>query len=328
MGIERRTVLHSLAAASLALLSGMGAAQTVSWPARPIRMVVPFGPGTTTDITARIFAQSLGQQLKQAIVVENKPGAGGNIGTELVARAAPDGYMLSFGTVGTLAINAALYRKIAFDPQRDFVPLALAGATPTLLVVRADAPYANAAELVAYARQNPGKLSFASAGNGTSGHLAGELLKTLSGTQMTHVPYKEGTQALTAVISGQTDFMFYHPAAVMPHIGAARLKALAASSARRAAAAPNVPTLAEAGFAGFDLVAWFMLAAPANTPVPILRQLAEASERVLKTPEVVRQLEAQGIEQLPMPSAELPGFLARENAKWAGIVRASGAQVD
>ena len=328
MGIQRRTVIHGLAAGTLALTAGVGMAQTASWPSKPIRMVVPFGPGTTTDIVARVFAQSLGQQLKQAIVVENKPGAGGNIGTELVAKSAPDGYTLSFGTVGTLAINATLFRKIAFDPQRDFVPLALTGATPTLLVVRAGAPYANAAELVAHARQNPDKVSFASAGNGTSGHLAGELLKTLSGTQMIHVPYKEGTQALTAVISGQTDFMFYHPAAVMPHIAAGRLKALAASSARRASAAPNVPTLAESGFAGFDLVAWFMLAVPANTPAPIVKQLIEASERVLKTPEVARQLESQGIEQLPVPSAELPGFLARENAKWAGIVRASGAQVD
>lgn len=328
MGLVRRPVLHSIVAATLALLTTSGMTQPANWPAKPIRMVVPFGPGTTTDIVARIFAQSLGQQLRQAIVVENKPGAGGNIGTEMVAKSSPDGYTLSFGTVGTLAINAALFRKITFDPQRDFVPLALTGATPTLLVVRAGAPYANAAELIAYAKQNPDKVSFASAGNGTSGHLAGELLKTLSGTQMTHVPYKEGTQALTAVISGQTDFMFYHPAAVMPHIAAGRLKALAASSARRANAAPNVPTLAESGFAGFDLVAWFMLAAPANTPAPIVKQLIEASERVLKNPEVVRQLEAQGIEQLPVPSAELPAFLVRENAKWAGIVRASGAQVD
>jgi tripartite-type tricarboxylate transporter receptor subunit TctC len=319
-------VFLALTAGLIGALSPLANAQ--DYPSRPIRMVVPFGPGTSTDITGRIFAQGLSQQLKQTIVVENKPGAGGNIGTELVAKAAPNGYTLSFGTVGTLAINASLYRKLAFDPARDFVPLALAGATPTLLVVRADAPYASVAELVAHAKQHPDKVSFASAGNGTSGHLAGELLKVMSGAQMTHIPYKEGTQALTAVYSGQVDFMFYHPAAVMPHITGGRLKALAASSARRAAAAPNVPTLVESGYPGFDLVAWFMLAGPAGMPAPITKQLLEASERVLRSPEVLRQLEAQGIEQLPITSAELPGFLAGENAKWARIVRASGAQVD
>jgi tripartite-type tricarboxylate transporter receptor subunit TctC len=319
-------VLLALAAGLAGAISPLAGAQ--DYPSRPIRMIVPFGPGTSTDITGRIFAQALSQQLKQAVVVENKPGAGGNIGTEFVAKSAPNGYTLSFGTVGTLAINASLFRKLAFDPLRDFVPLALAGATPTLLVVRADAPYANVAELVAYAKQHPDKVSFASAGNGTSGHLAGELLKVMSGASMTHIPYKEGTQALTAVMSGQVDFMFYHPAAVMAHISSGRLKALAASSARRASAAPKVPALVESGYAGFDLVAWFMLAAPAGTPAPIVKQLLEACERVLKTPEVVRQLEAQGIEQLPVASAELPGFLAAENAKWAKIVRASGAQVD
>jgi len=319
-------VLVALAASLIGALSPLASAQ--DYPSRPIRLIVPFGPGTSTDITARIFAQGLGQQLKQPIVVENKPGAGGNIGTELVAKAPPNGYTLSFGTVGTLAINASLYRKLAFDPLRDFAPLALPGATPTLLVVRAAAPYASVAELVAYAKQYPDKISFAWAGNGTSGHLAGELLKAMSGTQMTHIPYKEGTQALTAVISGEVYFMFYHPAAVMPHITGGRLKALAASSARRSAAAPNVPTLAESGFADFDLLAWFMLAAPAGTPAPVVKQLVEASERVLKTPDIMRQLEAQGVEPLPMASAGLPGFLSREQAKWAKIVRASGAQVD
>jgi tripartite-type tricarboxylate transporter receptor subunit TctC len=319
-------VLLALAAGLAGAISPLASAQ--DYPSRPIRMIVPFGPGTSTDITGRIFAQALSQQLKQAVVVESKPGAGGNIGTEFVAKSAPNGYTLSFGTVGTLAINASLYRKLAFDPSHDFVPLALAGATPTLLVVRADAPYANVAELVAYAKQHPDKVSFASAGNGTSGHLAGELLKVMSGAPMTHIPYKEGTQALTAVYSGQVDFMFYHPAAVMPHITGGRLKALAASSARRASAAPNVPTLVESGYPGFDLVAWFMLAGPAGMPATIVKQLLEACERVLKMPEVVRLLEAQGIEQLPITPAELPGFLATENAKWARIVRASGAQVD
>ena len=322
----RLRVLFALVALLTAALGTPAQAQ--EYPARPIRMVVPFGPGTSTDIAGRIFAQGLGQQLKQTIVVENKPGAGGNIGTEAVARAARDGYTLSFGTVGTFAINASIYRKLPFDPQRDFNPLALAGATPTLLAVRTDAPYSSVADLVTYAKRHPDKVSFASAGNGTSGHLAGELLKTMSGAPMTHVPYKEGVQGLTAVISGQVDFMFYHPAAVMPQITSGRLKALAASGARRSAAASNVPTLAESGFPGFDLVAWFMLAAPAGTPAPIVNRLLEASDRVLKTPEIVRQLEAQGIEQLPIPASGLPAFLARENAKWGKVVQASGAQVD
>jgi tripartite-type tricarboxylate transporter receptor subunit TctC len=298
------------------------------YPVRPIRLIVPFGAGTSTDITSRIIGQGLSQQLKQPVVIENKPGAGGNIGTEAVAKAKPDGYTLTMGTVGTLSINTSLYRKISFDPLRDFVPLSFMGFTPTLLVAKPDTPFANVADLIAYAKKNPNKLTFSSAGNGTTGHLAGELLKTLSGTSIVHVPFKEGSQALTAVISGEVDFMFYHPAAVMSYVTSGRLKALAASGERRAAAAPNVPTVAESGFPGFNLIAWYMLAAPAAIPPTVVGKLVEASERTLKNPDILQKLDALGVEQSAIPAADLRVFLTKEITKWAKVIQASGAHID
>jgi len=304
------------------------AASAQEFPIRPIRLIVPFGAGTSTDITSRIIGQGLSQQLKQPVVIENKPGAGGNIGTEAVAKAKPDGYTITMGTVGTLSINTSLYRKISFDPLRDFVPLSFMGFTPTLLVAKPDAPFSSAAELAAYAKKNPGKLTFSSAGNGTTVHLAGELLKTMSGASIVHAPFKEGAQALTAVIAGEVDFMFYHPAAVMSYVTSGRLKAVAASGARRAAAAPNVPTVAESGFPGFDLIAWYMLAAPAGTPAAVTSKLIDASERTLKNPEILQKLDSLGIEQSAIPAEKLRDFLENEIAKWAKVIQASGARID
>ena len=303
-------------------------ASAQEYPLRPIRLIVPFGAGTSTDITSRIIGQGLSQQLKQPVVIENKPGAGGNIGTEAVAKAKPDGYTITMGTVGTLSINTSLYRNLSFDPLRDFIPLSFMGFTPTLLVAKPDAPFASAAELVAYAKKNPGKLTFSSAGNGTTGHLAGELLKTMSGASIVHAPFKEGAQALTAVISGEVDFMFYHPAAVMSYVTSGRLKAIAASGSRRAAAAPNVPTVAESGFPGFDLIAWYMLAAPAGTPAEVTSKLIDASERTLKNPEILQKLNSLGVEQSAIPADRLRGFLEKEIAKWAKVIQASGARID
>jgi tripartite-type tricarboxylate transporter receptor subunit TctC len=292
-----------------------------------VKLVVPFGPGTTTDTVSRVVADALGKSLKQSVVVENRAGAGGSTGTDQVAKAAPDGRTLVMGTVGTHAINAGLFRKLPYDPMRDFVPVAFVGYTPTLLVVAADSPAKSLKDLAAMAARPEG-ITFASAGNGTSGHLAGEMLAQRLGGKMIHVPYKEGAVALTNVMSRQVDFMFYHPAAVMPQIKAGKLRALGASGAVRSGAAPEVATLMEQGVRDFDLVAWFMLYAPAATPASTLASLRSAAAQALAQPDTAARLSGQGIEQRPMRTEEMMPFNQAELVKWADLVKRSGAQVD
>lgn len=293
----------------------------------PIKMVVPFGPGTTTDTVGRVVAEALGKTLHQTIVVDNRAGAGGSVGTDQVAKSAPDGKTLVMGTVGTHAINAALFRKLPYDTLRDFAPVAFIGYTPTLLVVAANSPAKSLKDLAALAARTEG-VTFASAGNGTSGHLAGELLAQRLSGKMIHVPYKEGAVAMTSVMAGQADFMFYHPAAVMPQIRAGKLRALGASGALRSAAASDIPTLMEQGIKDFDLVAWFMLYAPAATPPAALNQLRSAAATALGLPDTVARLRDQGIEQRAMRVDEMLPFNQAELVKWAELVKRSGAQVD
>jgi tripartite-type tricarboxylate transporter receptor subunit TctC len=321
--LERRVVLVlAVASASIALLDGARAQD-----AGTLKMVVPFGPGTTTDTVARVVADALARTSKQSVIVDNRAGAGGATGTDQVAKAPADGRTIVMGTVGTHAINAGLFRKLPYDPMRDFAPVAFVGYTPTLLVVAADSPVKSLKDLAALAARPEG-VTFASAGNGTSGHLAGEMLAQRLGGKMIHVPYKEGAVALTSVISRQVDFMFYHPAATMPQVKAGKLRALGASSAVRSAAAPDVPTLLEQGVADFDLVAWFMLYAPAATPAATLAQLRGASTAALAEPQTMARLREQGIEQRPMRADEMAPFNRIEIAKWADLVKRSGAQVD
>jgi tripartite-type tricarboxylate transporter receptor subunit TctC len=315
----------TLAAAGLAVLPSPAMAQ--DFPTRPVRMVVPFGPGTTTDIIARVVGEGLAKPLGQTIVVENRSGAGGSIGSDLVAKAPPDGYSLVMGTVGTHAINMSLYRSLPYDALKDFVPIAFVGYTPTLLVVAADSPFKSLQDIAAQAKK-PGGVSFASAGNGTSGHLAGELLKAKLGGEIVHVPYKQGGLAMSDVMSGQVHFMFYHPAAVMPHIEGGRLRALGASGVQRSSAAPDVAPIAEQGYKDFDLVAWFMLYAPAGTPQPVVARLREAAQEALASSETKGKLSAQGVELRTMKPDELAEFGMAEVAKWSDLVKRSGAQVD
>lgn len=314
---------HVLGAAALFTL--VGAAR--SEDGGPLKLVVPFGPGTTTDTVGRIVADALGKNLHQAVIVDNRAGAGGVTGSDMVAKAAPDGRTLVMGTVGTHAINASLFHKIPYDTMRDFAPIAFVGYTPTLLVVAVDSPVRSLKDLVAMAARPQG-LTFASAGNGTSGHLAGELLAQRLGGKMIHVPYKEGAVAMTSVMTAQVDFMFYHPAAVMPQIRAGKLRAIAASSAVRSAAAPDVPTLMELGVKDFDLVAWFMLYAPSATPAATLATLRAASAAALAQPDVMARLREQGVEQRAMAADEMAPFNKLEIAKWAELVKRSGAQID
>jgi len=320
---RRRLLAAGLLAAGLLAWAGASHAQDGA----PIKMIVPFGPGTTTDTVGRVVAEALGKTLHQTVVVDNRAGAGGSVGTDQVAKSAPDGKTLVMGTVGTHAINAALFRKLPYDTLRDFAPIAFIGYTPTLLVVAATSPARSLKDLAAMAARPEG-VTFASAGNGTSGHLAGELLAQRVGGKMIHVPYKEGAVALTSVMAAQADFMFYHPAAVMPQIKAGKLRALGASGALRSAAASDVPTLMELGVKDFDLVAWFMLYAPAATPPAALNQLRGAAATALAQPETVVRLRDQGIEQRSLRADELVPFNQAELVKWAELVKRSGAQVD
>ena len=317
--MKRRELLVA-AGASLALPSTFAQGDT-------LRMVVPFGAGTTTDIVSRVVADGMGRALQQTVIVDNKPGAGGSSGSDQVAKAPGDGRTILMGTVGTHAINATLYKKLPYDPIRDFAPVALVGFTPTLLVVAADHPAKTLRELAAMAASAEG-ISFASAGNGTSGHLAGEMLAQQLGGKMLHVPYKEGAMAMTAVMSRQVDFMFYHPAAVNPQIKAGKLRALGASSAQRSRAAADVPTLMEQGLKDFDLVAWFMLYAPASTPPATLDRLRRGAAATLAAPEVAGKLLEQGIEQRAVGPGELVAFNRAERDKWGTLVKRAGAQVD
>jgi tripartite-type tricarboxylate transporter receptor subunit TctC len=318
---------RSLIAALATLAFGVPALAQDAYPSRPVKLVVPFGPGTTTDIVSRVFAEALAKPLGQAVVVENKSGAGGNIGADLVAKAPADGYTIVMGTVGTHAINPGLYRKMPYDALRDFAPIGFAGYTPTLLVVAANSPFKTLKDLQAQAAKQGG-VSFASAGNGTSGHLAGELLKARLGGEMVHVPYKEGGLAMSDVMAGQVQFMFYHPAAVMPQVKAGKLRALGVSSLKRTSAAPDVPTIAEQGYTDFDLVAWFMLYAPAATPAPVLAKLRDAVIQAVSNPEVKAKLAAQGLEVPVLKPDEFTAFGRTELAKWSDLVKRSGAQVD
>jgi tripartite-type tricarboxylate transporter receptor subunit TctC len=317
--------VYSLGAAVLGLSPLASLAQ--DYPSRPVKLIVPFGPGTTTDIISRVIAESLAKALGQTVVVENRAGAGGAIGSDLVAKSPADGYTIVMGTVGTHAINATLYKKLPYDPLRDFTPIAFAGYTPTLLVVAANSPLKTLKDLATQANKIGG-VNFASAGNGTSGHLAGELLKARLGGEMVHVPYKEGGLAMTDVMGGQVQFMFYHPAAVMPHIKSGKLRALGVSSARRSAAAPEVPSIAEQGYGDFDLVAWFMLYAPVATPAPVQARLREAANQAMASGEVIAKLGAQGLELRSMKPDELAAFGRTEIVKWAELVKRSGAQID
>jgi tripartite-type tricarboxylate transporter receptor subunit TctC len=317
--LSRRNVV------ALGLAASLGAATAQAQDGGVVRMIVPFGPGTTTDTVGRVVADALGKTLRQNVVVDNRAGAGGSTGTDQVAKAAADGRTLVMGTVGTHAINASLFRKLPYDPMRDFAPVAFVGYTPTLLVVAADSPAKSLKDLASMAARPEG-ITFASAGNGTSGHLAGEMLAQRLGGKMIHVPYKEGAVAMTGVMSKQVDFMFYHPAAVMPQIKAGKLRPLGASGAVRSGAAPDVPTLMEQGVADFDLVAWFMLYAPAATPPATLASLRSADAAALA--DATAKLAGQGIEQRSMRADEMVPFNKAELVKWADLVKRSGAQVD
>jgi tripartite-type tricarboxylate transporter receptor subunit TctC len=304
-----------------------------AWPSKPVRIVVPFAAGGTTDILARALAPELSKAFGQPFIIENKPGAGGNVGADNVAKSAPDGYTLLMGTVGTHAINPALYPKMPYDHVKDFAPITLVAGVPNVLVMnpaKAEAyGITSVPDLIRYAKANPGKLNMASSGNGTSIHLSGELFKTMTGTFMVHFPYRGSGPALLDLIGGNMDLMFDNLPSAMPQIKAGKLKALAVTSAERSAAVPELPTLAEAGpIKGFEASSWFGLLAPAGTPADIVGRLQQETARALGAPALKERLLAQGAIPSGMSPADFSRLISAETKKWAEVVKASGAKVD
>ena len=297
------------------------------YPSRPVRMVVPFAAGGTTDVLARILGQKLSESLGQQVLVDNRPGANGNIGAELVARAPADGYTIMMGFDGTLAINPSVYRKLAFDPVRDFAPVANVGLVALLIVVHPSQPAKSVAELVAYAKANPGKINYSSAGHGSTGHLAGELFKARAGIDMTHVAYKGGAQAMNDLLSGQIQLLVTALPTVEAHIKSGKLRAIAFTTARRVAGMPDVPTLAESGFAGFDVASWYGIVAPAGAPPEVVRKLNADIVRILEQPDVRQRFAQLGTE----PGGGSPESFAatlRADIDKAAVVRNAGIHLD
>ncbi len=321
----RRAAIGAIALAAATLSLG-AAAQ--AYPTKPITIVVPFSAGGTTDILARLVGQYLTTELGQPVVVDNKAGAGGNIGGALAAKAPADGYTLFMGTVGTHAINAALYKKMPFDHVKDFAPLSRVANVPNLLVAHPSQPFKTVPEMIAYAKANPGKINFGSPGNGASPHLSGELFKSMAKVELTHIPYKGSAPAVSDLLGNQIAIMFDNLPSVIPHVRSGKLRAIAISTAKRSPELPDVPTIAEAGVPGYEAVSWFGLFAPAATPKPVLDKLSTALSKVLANPEVQKKISAQGGETVNETPAQFAAFIRSETTKWGKVVKESGATVD
>lgn len=332
--MDRRQVLRSLTvAAALAALPDAARAQgAAAYPTKPIRIVVPFAPGGTSDVLARAIGQKLTEAWKQPVVVENRPGAGGNIGAELVARAEPDGYTLLMIDVGTLTISPSVYPRMAYDPLKDLAPVTMVAVSPHALVVHPSVPAGNVAELVAYARANPGTINFANSGNGTLIQLAGEQFKDLTGITLTQVPYKGGAQAIVGLIGGEVNMTLNGMLATLPHIKSGKLKLLAVAGERRMEALPDVPTVSEAGagvgLAGFQSGSWQGLLAPAGTPRDVVAKLNKAVVEVLNAPDIKEKLAQQGAEVVGDTPEHFADFMRADHAKWAKIVKETGIKAD
>ncbi len=331
--IDRRRLLLAAATAPLALLAQRVSAQ--AWPSKPVRIVVPFAPGGTTDVLARAFAPELQKAFGQPFIVENKAGTGGNVGAAEVARSAPDGHTLLLGTVGTHAINAALYANMPFDHIKDFAPITLVANVPNVLVInpaKAAALNINSvSDLIRYAKANPGKLSMASAGNGTSIHLAGELFKTMTGTFMVHFPYRGSGPALADLLNGTMDLMFDNFPSSLPHIKSGKLKALAVTGGTRSFSMLDLPTVEEVGgpsLKGYEATSWFGLLAPGGTPLEVLGRLQQETANALKSPAMRERMLSQGAIPSGMSSAAFARLIASETRKWAKVVKASGARAE
>ncbi|HVF64551.1 MAG TPA: tripartite tricarboxylate transporter substrate binding protein [Casimicrobiaceae bacterium] len=325
--MKRTSMVLAATATAITMAGGPSHAQS-AYPDRPVRLVVPFPAGGGADNLARAIAPKAAQLLGQPIVIDNKPGAGGNIGAAEVARSAPDGYTLLHGTNGTHGINHALYAKPGFDPVKDFVPIARWTMLPAMLVVHPSVPANTVAELVSYIKSNPNKVSFGSAGNGTTSHLAGVLFKNLTGTDIVHVPYKGGGPALAGLLAGDVQMMVELMVSVFPNVKAGKLKGLAVTTRQRVPTSPEIPTLADSGVAGFDLAATDGVYAPAGTPAAIVAKLNDAFRKALEDADVRANLNARGAYPVPGTPDDLARHIANEYPMWIKLVRDSGAKVD
>ncbi len=325
----RRKVLGLALGLAVGFTTSAVLAQPANYPNRPVKVIVPFTAGGTTDIFARLIGEKLSQSLGQQFVIENRGGAGGNIGTDAVAKAEPDGYTLVMGTVGTHAINASLYTKMPYDPLTDFVPIAYAAGVPNLMVVSPKTVKASSVqEFIAEAKASQRKFNMASSGNGTSIHLSGELFKQFTGVEMPHVPYRGSGPAVSDLLGGQVDVMFDNLPSSIEHAKAGGLRALAVTSAQRSPALPNIPTLAEAGLPGFEATSWFALFAPKGTPAEITSKLNQEVRKALDTPELRKRFVDLGGEIKPMTPDELMAYVRSEHEKWAKVVKASGVRLE
>ncbi len=310
----------------LAAVPGVKAAE--SYPTRPIRFVVPYPPGGTTDILARVIGVKISESMGQQVVVDNRPGAGGNIGTDLVAKAAPDGYTLVVSAVSTLAIGASLYSNLPYDVLKDLAPVALIGAVPNVLVVNPSVPAKSVRELVALAKAQPGKLNFGSAGTGTTVHFAGELFKMLAGVNMIHVPYRGAAPAMTDLLGGQIQLMFDFLSSSLPYIKAGRIRALAVTSPKRTPLMLELPTVAESGVPGYEVLGYFGILAPAKTTRSVVGKLNAEVVRIVRLPDVQERLAQEGVDASNARPEEFSRYLANEVEKWAKVVKVSGVRVD
>jgi tripartite-type tricarboxylate transporter receptor subunit TctC len=312
-----------LLACLLLLVPSLAWAQ--SWPTRPIHIIVSSGAGGTADILARVMGERLAAVLGVPVIIEDRPGAGGHLGAGSVARAEADGYTLLMSGSPTHSVGPHLFKNLTYDPMRDVPPVAMIAVAPNLLVVNESLPVTSLKDLIALAREKPGQLTYSSAGTGTSGHLAAELLKTMARIDAPHVPYKSGPEAVSAVLSGNVTFVFFTVPSVLPQVEAGKLRALAITSAARSQLVPGVPTVAEVGFPGFEVLAWYALFAPRETPKPIVERLSAEIEEIVHLPEIRTKMIQLGMEPRYMNPEQLTSFVAVESPKWGALLRASGA---
>jgi tripartite-type tricarboxylate transporter receptor subunit TctC len=315
-------------AAALAVMALPWHAQAQSYPNKPVKLVAPSTPGDAPDVIARLVADKLSTALGQQFVVENRPGAGGVVGSDYVAKAAPDGYTLIMGNAGSHGINAAVYAKLPYDIQKDFAPVSQIAIAPNVMVINPSVPANSVAEFIAYAKANPGKLSYASGGNGSSAHMSMELFKSMAGIDIQHVPYKGSSPALTDVVSGQVVAFIGNMPPTVPLIKAGKLRALAVTTRSRSALMPELPTIAEAGLPGFETVAWFGVLAPAATPPDVVNKLSAEIARIAKSPEIRDKLVAMGAEPVGSTPEEFKAVIDRDIAKWKPLAQKVGIKID
>ena len=325
---SKRSRYYYLSLVPCALTLGYGCASAQPYPAHPIRLILPFPAGGPSDIIARTFGAKLGEALGQQVVIDNRGGASGQIGADLAAHAAPDGYTIFLGAIGVMALNPNLYQKLPYDPDRDFRPVSLLSSSPYILLVAPSVPAKSVKELVALAKSKPGQINFASGGTGTGNHLSGELLKLSAGIDITHVPYKGASAAVGDVIAGNVQMLFINVLPALPHVKSGRLRALAITSGHRSKALPDVPTFGEAGFPAVENGSWHGVVVPARVSAAIVKRLYEELAKIARSPEVKDRLEAQGAEVKGTTPEEFAAFIHSERARWGKVIRAAGVKAE